>query len=382
VTLDFTITKEDWSLYRKGELDRARHQEKVREAIRQNLGDLVTEESILLPQGEKVIKIPLRSLREYHFRFDLEKGRQVGQGRGQTQVGDVLGPVGSAEGGGSGAGDQPGSDYYEAEITLAEVEELLFEELALPNLEEKKSVETAEGVEFREIRKNGLWSNIDKKRTLLALLKRRALQGQPGFGPPKPDDLRFKTWDLRLTKHSNAVILAMMDTSGSMGTFEKYLARGFYFWLLRFLRSKYEQVLVRFLAHHTEAQEVGEREFFTKGESGGTRISSVYQLALEIIARDYPSTAYNIYPFHFSDGDNLPSDNQEAARLARELAGVSNLFGYGEIASKGNGSTLYDLLGELEESRFRRFLLREKGDIYGALRWFFGQAGSPAGGLR
>lgn len=111
-------------------------------------------------------------------------------------------------------------------------------------------------------------SNIDKKRTLLENLRRNASSGNPGIHSISPDDLRYKTWDDIRTPHSNAVIIAMMDTSGSMGSFEKYCARSFFFWMTRFLRRQYEKVEIVFLAHHTEAKEVSEHDFFTRGESG------------------------------------------------------------------------------------------------------------------
>mgnify|MGYP006189453751 CR=1 FL=1 len=54
----------------------------------------------------------------------------------------------------------------------------------------------------------------------------------------------------------------MRDVSGSMGEFEKYISRSFYFWMLKFLRTKYERVQVVFITHHTEAKEVDEETFF------------------------------------------------------------------------------------------------------------------------
>ena len=59
-------------------------------------------------------------------------------------------------------------------------------------------------------------------------------------------------------------------------------------------------------------------QFFTQGESGGTVVSSAYQLALDVIKQRYRPSDWNIYPFHFSDGDNYYSDNDEAVRLADE----------------------------------------------------------------
>ena len=87
-------------------------------------------------------------------------------------------------------------------------------------------------------------------------MKRNAAKGDPHFGGIKYDDLRFKTWENTIKYQSNAVMIAMMDVSGSMGEFEKYIARSFYFWMVRFLRTKYNNVKIVFISHHTEAKEV------------------------------------------------------------------------------------------------------------------------------
>lgn len=335
-SLRFSLSKEDWSLHRKGYQDQVRHQEKVKEAIKKNLSDLVSEESIILSDGKQVVKVPIRSLDEYRFRYNFNKEPHVGQGDGETKVGDVLGrdkdSAQQGPGQGEGAGEKPGIDYYEAEVSVDEVEKMLFADLELPNLQKKDQVDiVTPEVRFNDIRKKGLQSNIDKKRTILETLKRNARDGIPGVHHISPDDLRYKTWEEITVPHSSAVVLAMMDTSGSMGQFEKYMARTFFFWMVRFLRTKYEHVDIRFIAHHTEARVVTEEEFFTKGESGGTICSSAYQTALDLIKTSYSPEKYNIYPVHFSDGDNLTSDNEKCIRLVKELMQICNIFGYGEV---------------------------------------------------
>ena len=84
--------------------------------------------------------------------------------------------------------------------------------------------------------------------------------------------------------------------------------------MTRFLRTKYETVEIEFIAHHTEAKVVTEEEFFSKGESGGTICSSAYLKALELIEEKYNPARYNIYPFHFSDGENMTTDNEKCIR--------------------------------------------------------------------
>lgn len=371
-----SVSRSDWSLHRKGHIDQERHAQKIREAIRQNLPEIVSREDIILSDGKRVLRVPIRSLEQYKFRFDREKGDRVGQGQGGSKVGDVIGKAGDEQGQGSGqAGDQPGDEVYEAEVSLDEVAALVFEDLGLPNLEDRRYQDLeAEHVEFKDIRRRGPLTNLDKRRTILQNIRRNAMRGRPRFHAVRNEDLRFKTWEREIRRESNAVVLAMMDVSGSMGEFEKYIARSFYFWMLRFLRTKYHSVEIVFIAHHTEAREVTEQEFFTHAESGGTRVSSAYKLALEIIRSRYPPTDWNLYPFHFSDGDNMFSDNRLCVELAGELLRICNLFGYGQIKQgwypAGTLMSVYSQ--EIQHERFVGVVIEEKQDVYPALRRFFG----------
>lgn len=376
---NFVISEENWSLHRKGFQDQQRHMDKVKEAIKNNLPDLISEESIVMSNGRDIIKIPIRSLDEYKIRYNYNKSKHVGQGDGDSKVGDVVGRDPNAKGqkangpgDGKKAGDQPGKDYYEAEVSLEKLEAALFKELELPNLKEKEKAEiVTEKIEFNDVRKKGLMGNIDKKRTILTALKRNAREGNPGITPIYNDDLRFKTWNEEVKKESKAVVLAMMDTSASMGSFEKYMARSFFFWMTRFLKTKYEHVDIAFIAHHTEAKEVTEEAFFTKGESGGTICSSAYTKALELIDERYNPSRYNIYPFHFSDGENITSDNPKCIRLVNEIMDVSNMFGYAEVNIYNRHSTLMRAYNTIENQKFRHYILKEKRDVYHAMKSFF-----------
>lgn len=373
--LEFSLQKEDWSLHRKGQQDQERHREKVKQAIKENLADLISEESIIMSDGRQIIKIPIRSLEEYRIRYNFNKSRQVGSGDGDTRVGDVIAqgrPDGQGPGqGAGGAGDAAGVDYTEAGVTLEDIEAALFEELELPNLQNKEPEQVvATDVEFRDVRKVGISSNIDKKRTLLESIRRTQRTGADELRIT-PEDLRYKTWEDIEKPESSAVVIAMMDTSGSMGLFEKYCARTFFFWMTRFLRTKYETVQIRYIAHHTEAHEVTEEQFFTKGESGGTICSSAYEYALHLIEKEYPPSRYNLYPVHFSDGDNLTSDNEKCVKLVTQLCEISQMFGYAEVNQYNRSSTLMAAYGKLKHPHFRTVLIREKADIYHALRTIF-----------
>lgn len=372
----FIVSREDWSLHRKGHDDQVRHKEKVQEAIRNNLPDLITEESIIMSNGKNVVKIPIRSLDEYKIRYNYEKNKHVGQGKGNSKIGDVVARDGSGNakepGKGDQAGDLPGDDYYEAEVSIMDLEKSLFQELELPDLQQKEMDQNmVEKIEFNDVRRTGLMGNIDKKRTMLSAFKRNAMAGNKSFYPIYPEDLKFKTWTEVEKPESKAVVLAMMDTSGSMGIWEKYMARSFFFWMIRFLRTKYETVDIEFIAHHTEAKVVTEEEFFSKGESGGTICSSAYRKALSLIAEKYSPESYNIYPVHFSDGDNLTSDNNRCVKLVEELIKKCNMFCYGEVNQYNRYSTLMSAYKNIKHPKFKYYVLKQKSDVFYAMKTFF-----------
>ncbi len=799
-----SVSQHDWSLHRKGQIDQERHKEKIREAIKKNLGEIVSEESIILSDGKKMVRVPIRSLDEYRFRYDPGRQQHSGQGDGKSKVGDVIAQEPkAAKGKGKDAGKDPGYDYYEAEITMEELAAMIFEDLSLPNLEQKRQQELqTEAVRFTDVRKKGPMNNLDKKRTIFENMKRNAAKGDATFKDIKSEDLRFKVWEPTIKYQSNAVVIAMMDVSGchtaghhiemadgsykdvseivegdevaclnletlekttsrvvetfskitpetlsiesedttlratpqhvyfvydepnnqviekradelqvgdklilvnswgstgasqeaaltedqaymlgallgdgnifispnssyialtdeseerlqlyrdafergfgvqglirhrpgpnnrrrihfnsaplarqliatypmlkcrsrqryieasiyrepsqvraaflrglfdaegtiahhsvmfysssyrlitqvkhllsywgirarvhdfeqgerrmgeeriiragtyyklsvnakdvllfaehigfgcpqkrakmkalvekqaagidamrskyileenwrerfahltghtrlytyykkethtlsqqqlrtlaesrtatfedieyiepvlnrsmlvsrvqsiqriaepvqvydfgvadlhnyivdgilshnSMGEFEKYIARSFYFWMVRFLRTKYNNVQIVFVSHHTEAKEVTEEEFFHKGESGGTQVSSAYELALNIIKERYNPQDWNIYPFHFSDGDNLPWDNDRCVQLVTKLMELCNIFGYGEIREGHyrSPSTLMSAYNKINDKKFIAVTISDKKEVYPALRKFFAQRG-------
>jgi uncharacterized protein len=371
-----SLSQHDWSLHRKAPADQARHDEKVKEAIKANLADIVGEEAIITSDGTKVIRVPIRSLELPRFRYDVNRRNHVGQGQGDSREGDIVSDDGQAgPGKGRAAGDQPGVDYYEAEITVDDLADLIFEDLLLPNLEQKQAQEIESTVtRFNDIRKSGPMATLDKRRTILENIRRNAMAGRPVFGGITNDDLRFKTWTEDTRLESNAVIIAMRDVSGSMGEFEKYISRSFYFWMVRFLRQKYNKVRIVFITHHTEAREVDEQTFFTLGESGGTKVSSAYRLALEIIRGRYNPRDWNIYPFHFSDGDNWgETDNRLCLELVHHMLEICNVFGYGEIRQGGYGSlsTLMSAFQNIASEKFIGVTIEDKAGVYPALRKFF-----------
>lgn len=155
--------------------DRRRHRQKVKESIKENIVDIISEESIIGRDKDKIVKIPIRGIKEYQFVYgDNEKG--AAQGDGNSQEGQVVGNKGKKGEGKGQAGDQPGVDYYEVDVTLAEVLDMLFEHLSLPNEEQKKLRRTKAEVKRKRHghKRKGITAHFDKKRTARERVKRKA----------------------------------------------------------------------------------------------------------------------------------------------------------------------------------------------------------------
>jgi sporulation protein YhbH len=360
--------------------DRLRHREKVHEAIRHNIADIIAEESIIGKDRDRIIKVPIRGVKEYRFVYG-ENVPGVGQGGPGTQAGQVIGK-GDAGGDPQQAGDRPGVDYYETDVSLEELIDMMFEDLELPYLERKhlRQMEVEHLFKRKGYRRKGIRIRLDKRRTAISRVKRKkAVQRADAFAlrpqrfPFHKDDLTYRHTVTEIRRESNAVVTCIMDTSGSMDTMKRYLARSFFFLLYRFVCTKYQNVEIVFIAHHTEAAEVSEDEFFHKGESGGTFISSGYRKALEIIDQRYHPSLWNVYVFHCSDGDNFESDNPAALQAAKELAEVANLFGYGEIKPLGSGyygSSMIQFFSQLEAENFQTVQIQRKEDIWTSFKAF------------
>jgi uncharacterized protein len=190
-------------------------------------------------------------------------------------------------------------------------------------------------------------------------------------------------WSAHEEYHANAAVYLLMDRSGSMTTEKKYIAKSFFFWLVRFLKLKYQMVDMVFIAHDTEAQVVPEQDFFTISNSGGTMCSSAYRVALEHIQHVHPKARWNNYVFHFSDGDNWPQDNPGCKALISQLLDHAAMIGYGEIryhdeasfygwghTSDQTWSTLQKELSTIEHQRFITAIIKRKEDVYQVLQAF------------
>ena len=372
-----------WKLKQRGKRDSDRHKKLVNDAIRKNGKDLITEHNIITSDGDKKIKIPIRFLDRYKFKYgklndssgtgqglDVNKGDKFKIGNGQKKKGASSG---------NKPGDEEGQIGYEAEVTIDELVNILMEELDLPWMEPNKSscieIETED---LSSIETKGILPNLDLKKTLIQNIKRNAAKGNAKIGGINEDDLRYRSYETNKEYLSNAAIYLMMDVSGSMTKDKVFIAKSFYFWMVQFLKRRYKKISLVFIAHDTRAHITTEKEFFGAGGGGGTKCSSAFEVAHDHILEHHPSESWNNYVFEFSDGDNWYEDNLKVLDYVRKLIPMVRAIGYGEIELEGgmtwgqpDQKLSYMLEKNVKRTRFVSMRISSKEEVFDALKMFF-----------
>ncbi|MCU6501625.1 DUF444 family protein [Rugamonas sp. A1-17] len=363
----------DWyELFSRGARDWLRHNDKVRNAVRDHLPDIISSSELISQSGQGSVQVPLRLLEHARFRL-ADNNSTTGAGQGPGQPGDLLiPPDDSTEAG--GAGTAPGEVTLMMEFAVDDILDWLWEEFQLPLLKPRGDA-TLEQPEMlhRGWDKHGARSRLDRRRTIKEAIKRRAVQN--AAAPFTNDDLRFRQLIERPRPSSNAVVFMVLDVSTSMTQAERRLAKTFFFLALQGLRRSYRQVELRFLAHAARAWEFNERDFFEVSGMGGTMASTAFQLVLSMLDERYDAANYNSYLFYASDGDNFSEDRAVASKLLGQLADRMNYLGYVETLP-GMPRMLETEMGRLWKERERQGLpvssvvLTHSEEIIGALKQF------------
>ena len=373
---------QELALVNKIEQDHQRFRQIVRGAIRKDLRRFISRGDILAREGDRVVSVPLHDIDLPRFHF----GDNSGVGMGEGEEGQTVGNQ-PANGSGPGqGGDQEGRHVLEVDVTLEELADILAEELKLPRIQPRGAHKiTTIRDKYTGVRPVGPSSLRSFKRTYREALKRQLAMGQ--YDPANPiivpikSDLRFRSWNEVKKPQSNAVIIYMMDVSGSMGAEQKELVRLEAFWIDAWLRRNYEGIESRYIVHDVKAGEVDKKTFFSIKEDGGTRISSALEVCRDLLRQHYDPSEWNIYLFHFSDGDNSSdSDNRLCVQLLQEqLLPRCNFFGYCQVASAYGSGSFHGVLHEafpdgLRDEHGPRVILTKvggKGDVLESLRAFF-----------
>ncbi len=371
---DARIVAAKWyELFSRGARDWLRHDEKVREAVRANLPEIIAGAD-LTREGARTVRVPVRMLEHHHFRLRRADESQ-GAGQGKAKPGEVFAdPSKEGQGERGPGGREEGGVQLLLEFKIDDIVDWLWEEMQLPNLKARVGPSdetdwTREGWDRR-----GARSRLDRRRSFKEMVKRR---GAPGAVPNFTDeDLRFRQLARRRQPAVHAVVFFMLDVSGSMSDRDRKLAKTFFFWVVQGLRREYRSLETVFVAHTTEAWEFNEPEFFQVSGSGGTVASTGFNKVRELIDERYNPGRSNIYLFYASDGDNSVSDGAEARTALATITADACFTGYVEVASGLSRQLATEtgrLFSELQAAGCAAgsYALADFDAVWGAVRHFF-----------
>jgi uncharacterized sporulation protein YeaH/YhbH (DUF444 family) len=388
VTIRIAAETPWYDLFSRGARDWLRHNEKVRDAVKDSLPELLSSSDLMTGNGSRTVAVPVKFLEHARLRL-AESQVQQGAGQGRGEPGDVLQP-GREEGGeqGQAGGTNDGEIRFVVELKLDEIVDWLWEELKLPELKPKRTATIDQAEYVREgWDKRGARSRLDRRRTMKEAVKRHAIQGNPTGNGTLPvddepislvnDDLRFRQLVRRPSPATSAAVIFALDVSGSMDEAQRRLAKQFFFFALQGIRRQYAKVETVFLAHAAQAWEFDESQFFQASSSGGTVTSSVARLALEVMEKRYDPGRYNVYFFYASDGENAAEDRDEARSTLAQIAEQVNYSGYcetGGVATfRPRDTQLAEIFAELKGSGLAvgTSHLASQDDVWNAIREFF-----------
>ena len=405
-----------------------RYRGQIREAVQRAIGGRSIRD---LERGED-ITLPKRDVSEPVFSHGPGGNREyVHPGNREFVKGDrIARPEGGGGGQGGGQADNQseGEDDFVFRLTREEFMQVFFDDLALPNLVRTELADVPDWKSHRAgFTSDGTPANLHVVRSMRGALARRiALGGDTRKEMRRleahlvhlhrllhlpdadsaalneevlatearievlrrgarhvpyidPIDLRYRNRVRVPVPSAKAVMFCLMDVSGSMDEARKDLAKRFFMLLYLFLTRHYETIDLVFVRHHTQAEEVGEDEFFHATETGGTVVSSALTLMHEIVRARYPSNEWNIYGAQASDGDNWHQDSGRCRELLSEsLLPLVRYYAYVQVAD--TEQNLWQEYAQLQGVQ-RNFAMRkvtQAQDIFPVFRDLFKKEGVTA----
>ncbi|UCQ58909.1 YeaH/YhbH family protein [Edwardsiella piscicida] len=403
----------------KSAVNRQRFLRRYKSQIKQSVADAIHRRSVSDVESGESVTIPRDDISEPLFQQGSGGERhRVHPGNDHFVPHDHIERQqgGGAGGGGGDAGNgEGGQDDFVFQISKDEYLDLLFEDLALPNLRHSHYQQLTEFKTHRAgYTASGVPANISvvrslrnslARRTAMSAAKRRALHqleqqldALQHSEPAQPletlrlrneietlrqriarvpfidsIDLRYKNYERRPEPSSQAVMFCLMDVSGSMDQATKEMAKRFYLLLYLFLSRNYKNIEVVYIRHHTQAKEVDEQEFFYSQETGGTIVSSALKLMDEIVRARYDPAQWNIYAAQASDGDNWADDSPLCQQLlTTRLLPLVRYYCYIEITRRAHQTLWREYEGLSQRcDNFAMQHIREPQDIYPVFRELF-----------
>jgi uncharacterized sporulation protein YeaH/YhbH (DUF444 family) len=183
----------------------------------------------------------------------------------------------------------------------------------------------------------GTWASIEEMEANVERVSTPDRIRQEGVDqiPFRREDERYRYPEIVKEREKSVVVINIRDVSGSMRQNKRELVERTFTPLDWYLQGKYDHAEFVYIAHDADAWEVDRQEFFGIRSGGGTRISSAYELATEILDAEYPFDEWNRYVFAAGDSENSSNDTEERVIPLMESI-PANLHAYVETQPSGN----------------------------------------------
>lgn len=399
--------------------DYARYREIIGKKAREDLQGFISPEKMNILKGGKVVQLPKYVVQIPRFARRVPGGtpNQPGSGAGsgsggqgsQGNNGGIGGigfgpgkpgqgigkigkngmPGGKGQGGpgetgeGDGAGEGAGANQEEIwgpPITRSEIARIFDEDkYVLPNLKDiGNETIIRNDIKWTTLSRTG--NKLHPRRTLIGGIKEAAIEKGEDATPEDvvldPKVQRYHSWENDEEPHANAVIIYLIDVSGSMGDKERGIARTANFYLSTIIQHKFGMLNAHlrgqefsddnfgdgveeiFVVHDDGADEVNEHYFYHTNRGGGTKISTGYALIENILEglgskiknKKYPPKEWNVYVYHYTDGDNWMQDDSTVLGIFERMEPKVNEIGIVQIGrSNHSNDSNYGFLKTVKE---------------------------------
>lgn len=359
-----------------------RYKKQIKKSVERSIADRDMKDA----GDDTEVEIDRDTLNEPTYQHDPSTGKKhyVGSGNDQFSKGDrQRKPYGGGGGGRGASQDGEGEDEFTFKLTKEEFFDIYFGDMELPNFIKESLV----GANKFKLHRSGFTrfgnpSRLNSKKTMEQSIARRiAAKAQGKEKPPYLDDVdvRFDNIVQKPYPITKALMFCIMDVSGSMDEEDKTISKKFFMLLYLFLTKCYNEVEIRFIRHTQEAMEVDEETFFYAKFTGGTIVSSAFEVMKDIMEKEVNLSTTNVYVAQASDGDNTPEDNPRLVQLITEniLPAVQYMAYIQTRDPEDNfygGKQLLEVYSAIEDEKLNYKLVKSEADVYPVLRELFERA--------
>lgn len=394
---------------------------KIRDSAKKSIGKRSITDS-----GDQEVSVPIDTDEpRFSHRNDTGDWDYILPGNRDYIPGDTIDkPQGGAGGSRSKEGSKSGNneDEFSFYLNYDEYLDIIFDDLELPELiKQSEKLITSHQLRRAGYTTSGVPTNLNVEKTAIAGLSRRIALRSPklsrieeleallsteddeqqrleieeeitslriranAIGFLDNVDMRYNNFVIQQKPITQAVMFCIMDVSFSMGEREKTIAKKFFMLLHLFLQRRYKNIEVVFIRHHDKAVECDEESFFTDRESGGTIVSTAYELVAKIIKDRYNVDNWNIYVAQASDGDNTSDDIDPAKEIIADIINCIQFMCYIEILTEQDNAfflrvtNLWQLINNLQTAYPKKILSNQifkEDDVVQVFRGFFSRKNS------